>query len=76
MSPPRFPGRNILTSRARLACHYLSLRGEGGMQFKKLFSLLRKVDWDVKLSIEQLLLQRKDVLLGIHLQVVLKARRE
>ena len=46
------------------------------MQFKKLFSLLRKVDWDVKLSIEQLLLKRKDVLLGIHLQVVLKARRE
>ena len=46
------------------------------MQLKKLFSLLRKVDWDVKLGIKQLLLQRKDVLLGIHLQVVLKARRE
>ena len=46
------------------------------MKFKELFCLLSKVDGNVKLSIEQLLLQRKDVLLGIHLQVVLKARRE
>ena len=63
-------------SGAHLAFSNLSLRCEGGMKFKELFCLLSKVDGNVELSVEQLLLQRKNVLLGVHLQVVLEAWRQ
>ena len=66
---------NFQTSVTQLAYSHLSLGGEGGVQLEELFCLLRKVDRNVELSIKQLFLQRKDVLLGIHLQIVLEAWR-
>ena len=51
---------------------HLSLGSESGVKFQELLGLLSKVDWDVELGVEQLLLQRQDVLLGVRLHVILK----